>query len=532
MPALAAWTAYLLCRRLTGSFWASLVGGYLYGFSGSVVREQAWGNLHVTAIFLLPLIALAVVRYVEHELSGGGLVWRLGVLIACQLLISTEFALTATVMLALGLVLAFALVRDVRPRLLSSLRPVVAGYVLGGVLTAPFLAYAVLGFVPSSFVPIHGSGSDVLNLVVPTQAIAAGGSALTGITSRLPDGGIGLYLGLPTLAIIAAYGARTRRASWTRVLLAALAVATVAALGTDLAVDGHRLVPFVWAAIAHLPGLSNALPYRFGAYASLAAAVIVALWTAGTRGRLAARPFVLPALAVAALVPAFWQPRFHERPDRPAFFSEARYKTCVPRGETLLIFPFGGGGYSLLWQAEADFWFRMAEDGLQPEPKDGKALNTFDADPLVWDLHYVDYASPTMDSLLGFSANHHVDRIVTKADSDYPSRAQLRTLAPTELDGGVYVAPACGRPSLLRRDLQSYARKLLDVPNIGYCVGGSFEEIPATLYPSGALAGSKPANYVAGQGLTCAGPPAGYTRHGFATADLGVPANVYPLYTR
>jgi hypothetical protein len=32
LPALAAWTAYLLCRELTGSMWASIVGGYLFGF--------------------------------------------------------------------------------------------------------------------------------------------------------------------------------------------------------------------------------------------------------------------------------------------------------------------------------------------------------------------------------------------------------------------------------------------------------------------------------------------------------------------
>ena len=30
LPALAAWTAYLLCRYLTGALWPSLVGGYLF----------------------------------------------------------------------------------------------------------------------------------------------------------------------------------------------------------------------------------------------------------------------------------------------------------------------------------------------------------------------------------------------------------------------------------------------------------------------------------------------------------------------
>src|SRR5579864_5403503 len=32
-PALAAWAAFILCRYITKSFWSSLVGGYIFGFS-------------------------------------------------------------------------------------------------------------------------------------------------------------------------------------------------------------------------------------------------------------------------------------------------------------------------------------------------------------------------------------------------------------------------------------------------------------------------------------------------------------------
>jgi dolichyl-phosphate beta-glucosyltransferase len=107
-PAAAAWTAYLLCRRLTGSVWGSLVGGYLFGFSAAVLRQQLFGHLHQTAIFVVPLVALVVVRFVEGDLDGRGLVWRLGVLLAAQLWLSTELTLTLTLMLAIGLTLAAA----------------------------------------------------------------------------------------------------------------------------------------------------------------------------------------------------------------------------------------------------------------------------------------------------------------------------------------------------------------------------------------------------------------------------------------
>jgi hypothetical protein len=534
VPALAAWTAYLLCRHLTRSLWASVVGGYLFGFSASVLREEAWGNLHVTAVFLLPLIALVVVRYVEGELTGSGLSWRLGLLLALQLSISTEFALSATVVLALGLALAFWLVRDARPRLRSSLRPIVAGYVLGAVFAAPLVVFALLGFVSSSFVPVRESGSDLLNFVVPPRLVGIGGSSFNSVTSRYPDGGVGAYLGLPTLLIAAAFAFRGRRAPGARFLVAALATSALIALGTDLQVDGRRLIALPWRAVAHLPGFSNALPFRFSAYVALAAAVIVALWTARTRGRVYTRPYLLPVLAVAALVPAFWQPLFRSHPDRLAFFTDGLYKSCIARDETVVVFPFGGGGFSMLWQAETGFRFRLAEDGLQPLPKQGKPLNSFDRDPIVYVLNYADYARPTMDRLLAFAAIHHADRFLSVPSWGYPSRTQMQRLGPTQLVGGVLVSPACGQPSLQKRDLtryvESYERDQVAAPSIGYCLGANYFALPRGLYPSGGLEDARRAFFVAGQGVTCAPPPTGYKHRGFASPALNVPADTYPYY--
>ena len=40
VPAVSAFTAYLLCRHLTRSLWASLVGGYLFGFSSYMLGQE------------------------------------------------------------------------------------------------------------------------------------------------------------------------------------------------------------------------------------------------------------------------------------------------------------------------------------------------------------------------------------------------------------------------------------------------------------------------------------------------------------
>jgi hypothetical protein len=245
---------------------------------------------------------------------------------------------------------------------------------------------------------------------------------------------------------------------------------------------------------------------------------------------------VLPSLAVLALVPAAWRttyPSFEPLdPHRPAFFTHRLYESCVPRGETLALFPFGGT--SLLLQAESGFWFRLAANGLLPQPRDAKPRTAFDADPIVHELTWAVTGRPTMSRLLEFAAVQHVDRVVSTGGG-YPSAAQLRSFGPTERLGGVTIAPACGRPSLATRDLTPYVRKYRAElagrrPVFGYCRGADYYALPEGLTPAGPIAGATPARFVSGQGLTCAPVPEGYVRRGFASPGLGVPANRYPYY--
>ena len=282
VPAVSAWTAFVLCRYLTRSVWASVIGGYLFGFSAAMLRQQLFGHLPVTAVFVLPLVALVVVRYIRSDLDARGLAWRLGVLLAIQLWLSTEFALTVTLMLAVGLVFAFWLVPADRRRVLSSLRPIVAAYGLGAIFAAPIVIYALSGFVPQSFIDLQTTGSDLLNFVVPTPALGVGGSSFPGIDTHFVASGASAYLGLPTLLIATVFVVRGWRISaralscWRR----SSRTFAVIALGTVLRVDGHRVMLLPWSAAAHLSVINNALPFRFTAYVSLAAAVIVALWIA------------------------------------------------------------------------------------------------------------------------------------------------------------------------------------------------------------------------------------------------------------
>ncbi len=48
--------------------------------------------------------------------------------------------------------------------------------------------------------------------------------------------------------------------------------------------------------------------------------------------------------------------------------------------------------------------------------------------------------------------------------------------------------------------------------------------------PFGPHRDARPAIFVDGKGITVNEPPAGYTQRGFATADMGVPADTYYPY--
>jgi hypothetical protein len=447
LPAATAWTGFLLCRYLTSSTWASIVGGYLFGFSTYVVSHEWGGEPNLTA-FLLPLVALVVLRRVRGELRGWSATWRLGVVLAAQLTISTETSLTLGLALVAGILLAYAFLGAYRTRIVRSLPSIAAAYPVGAAIAAPFVFYLVSGFESGQFV--GSAGGDLLNIVVPTRLTAVGGSHFTTVAAHFASNRIDsdLYIGLPTLLILGLFAYRRRREGTTWLLLVSFLLASVLALGAKLEIEGHRVLSLPWSSAGSFPVLPNVNPTRFAVYMALAASVVVALWTATARGRFAARPVVLPSLALLSLVPAGWTAHFTRQPPRPEFFSHGLYKICIPRGETLAIFPYGRFGDSMLYQAESGFWFNMAEGNLG---RDTYPRSFVFADPTVEALQFDWYdreARPSMKQLKAFAKRRHVDRIVSTDTADYPNETQMNYFGYLQNLGGVAVAPACGHDSL------------------------------------------------------------------------------------
>jgi hypothetical protein len=534
LPALAAWTAYRLCRHLTGSTWASLVGGYLFGFSSFVLGQQLLAHLHLTGMFLLPVVALVVVRFFEGELAGRGLIWRLALLIAAELSISTELTLTMTLALAAGLALVALFVPRTRRRARAILAPALAAYAIAAVIAAPLVFYLLDGFSGSSFAGAENSSTDLTNFLLPSSVNAFLGSSFQSVTRHYHLSEAGAYLGLPTLLIVVLYAWRQRSSGIARFLVTGLLLASFVTLGDVLYVDGHKVVTLPWTLARHVPGLDNVRPTRFAVYVSLLAAVIVASWIATTKGRIYRRPFVLPVLAVAALVPAVWHADYREFPAHWAFFTNAGDHRCVAPGDTLLAFPWSSAGPFMLAQAEDGFRFRLAGGYLVPVALGAAPVSPFLADPTVQALEFSsDEAEPTMARLLAFAATHDVVRVLADPAGGYPSARQLHAFGPVQSSGGLLVAPGCGRPSLTHRNLTAYVTAAqqdeTEDKTTGWCLGTNYYALPDGLVPAGILAGAHHADVIAGEGLGCS-PPAGFTRQGFATAAMGFRPNTYPYY--
>jgi hypothetical protein len=369
LPALAAWTAYLLCRHLTRSLWPSLVGGYLYGFSSYVVAQDGYGgHVNLGSVFLLPAIALVMLRFLDGGLAGRGFILRLAPLLALQVLFSTEIALGVALAIVIGLPLLYALVPSRRGGILRMLAPLTGAGALAAVLTAPFLYYLLSGGVrPPYYAQTDEFDADIANVFVPTKLTIAGGTFLGGVSRRFLDNlpEQGAYIGLPTLLILVLYSRERWRTPTVRFLLAALAAIVLLSFGARATFAGHQLVPLPWKLIASQPVFDNVLTNRFIVLATLVTAVVVALWTAARRPGILRT--VLPALGVIAVMPNLWHSGLATTYDIPPFFTESVYRTCIDPGETVLPFPLRGSGNALLWQVDEGFRFNMAAGDIGPD---------------------------------------------------------------------------------------------------------------------------------------------------------------------
>jgi hypothetical protein len=357
----AACCAFVLCRRLTGSFWPSMLGGFVFGFS-SFMLGQTLGHLCLILSFPVPLAAYLIARRLEGSIATRWFVALLAMVLTAEFLIDMEMFATASVVGALGLGIGcWASSGEVRERLLGLLAPMAAAFAICAVVVSPYLYYFL--FFEGLHQPLWPSEkfcTDLLNFIVPTPLTLAGTiPALARLTASFTgtvmerDG----FIALPLIAVAIAWARRHWKEPLCKVLIVSAVVVSICALGPYLQIGGVPTAPLPWLAIAHLPFLEHAVPDRLMVFPSLAMAVIVALWMVDPESRRE-----MKALAVAStlllMIPnpsaRFWASTMQT----PAFFTDGTAQRYMSRNDVVLTLPWGIQGHSMDWQAECDMCFR------------------------------------------------------------------------------------------------------------------------------------------------------------------------------
>ena len=435
-PALAAWTAFLVCRYISDSYWPSLLGGYIFGFCPYLLHHLAIGHLHLLFVFTIPLAVYVVLLRLDNRLREASFCILLATILVTQFLFAAEIFATMIVFGTIGLLSFYWFAeQELRSRICGLARPIAISLAIVTVILSPYLYYIVVSGYPGR--PVNSPTAysvDVLNFFIPTPAVLVGSNSWFMKVSdafsqgrKEPTG----YLGLPLLAVLIWFGYRHRQNLVGKALVLIVSVTCLLAIGTRLHFAGHVGPGMPWKLAAHLPLLNSALPSRFMIYAFLALAVIVSLLLSD-RDISARWKYAATALIVLFLMPNPSSEYWAKRTESPAFFTTGLVKNYLARNEVVVVLPSQG---SMLWQAETDMYYRMAGGYVSVSAPDA-----FLAWPITSYLLRGEAIPDAADQLKAFLATHDVGAVLV-TDEVWNSWEPLMSAVDASIQraGGVYI---------------------------------------------------------------------------------------------
>ncbi len=416
VPPVSALACFIVARRLTGRFWASLLAGAVYGLSPYELVHSWQGQPNLTVIALFPLMVYLVLRWRDRTLRAAWFVVWMALAMAVEFYTFNESFFEMTLVLAGGLVIGFAVAGRAAWRTVARLAGLTAiAYAAAIVAAAPYLYYA-LKHEPTTFARQDLEFSlHLVRLVLPWPDKLLGVNALADYSSRVGRAGVDDYVGLPLLAVLLGLAVFAWRSKVTRLLVAGFALVIALAAGPNLVFSNTNDVALPWGGLWSLPIARSAEPSRFIVFGLLALAIALALWLAPpaqgdpaqgdpapgepapgepaqgkpTRGRLlrGAR-WALGLLAVAAIlidaptarqavnpIADGYQPPAAAKPANqlPPFITAGLYRRYLHPGEIVVVVTHRGNA-GMLFQAAADFYFRIAGGFINASLTDQNAI--------------------------------------------------------------------------------------------------------------------------------------------------------------
>jgi hypothetical protein len=234
------------------------------------------------------------------------------------------------------------------------------------------------------------------------------------------------------LVIIGLFAWVQRRRPSARFLVACFGVAVLLSLGGQLTIHNEHYVWLPWSILEGHAPFNNVLTERMAVYASLAAAVIVAVWVSSRRSGWLR--FVLPALAVVSILPDLWTTGWATTYRLPPFFTDAAYRNCIDPGENILPLPVSGDGVAMLWQVKRGFRFSMAGGYLAFHPP----ASFIDSPAVAQIANGGSVPASQSDVMAKYIADKHVTTAVLDSSQFLKWSSALDKLAPSHEVGGVY----------------------------------------------------------------------------------------------
>jgi hypothetical protein len=373
-PASAAWAMYLVCAQVTRRFWPSVFGGLVFGFSTYMNQHQR-AQLNLILVFFIPLAVYFVLRRMNGSLGRIAFVFLLGLTLAGQFLTSTE--VFATGLLMAGFVSIGVLVLapgPIRRRFLGAL-PLIAA---AGVVTAVLVSPVLLGLARDApageaFRTPELNSVDLLSFVVPPPIARFGGSTFSSLSDRFPGypQNDTAYVGIVFFVIAIWCVVTMRRTWWSWLLVGAMIIPGVLALGPTLHIAGDPSIPMPQRLLLRIPLIRYATADRLPLYLWVALSVLVAVWLASGVGRWRWARYVVVALGVVLLsIDLGTDPNYHGTLDVPAFFQDGAYQRFAGPDDVVLGIPSQIGG-DMVWQASTDMGFRLGRAYVGPVHPEG-----------------------------------------------------------------------------------------------------------------------------------------------------------------
>jgi len=423
-PVFGAFFTFLLCRYLAGTFWPALVGGYVFGFSPYEMTELP-SHLLLAIIAFAPLAAYLVCLFMGGLLSRAKLVVLLTAVLAIQFLVFPEVAATGTLFGAAAIFFARQFSGDsFKERVGPLLKCLAWSYGAAALLLAGYLKNLIAN---SRYFPLYNpahASTDLLDFFVPHQDnLIAHVPGVSALSTRVdwffePSAFVGL---LPLVALLFALSYPDRRTA--KILIALMVTISVAALGPVLHLAGRTVLPLPWLLVLPMPLINNSLPVRFPMYLFLVMGIATALWLGEPRH---GKRWLLAGLMLITLLPDLNRANYVVREDIPGFFRNRLYERWISKDETVVILPYGHDGPCMLWQAAADFHFRMAQGYLLG----GESIPpSFESWPIVEALEAgLPYISDFKEQFRTFLAAHDVHTILVQEQSESAFEELLSSL--------------------------------------------------------------------------------------------------------